>query len=66
VSQENVEAFQRAADAVCRGDAAAVAEMSHPDGVFEPLRAATEGAFVDPAGMRTFSIGTVVDLIEGT
>jgi ketosteroid isomerase-like protein len=59
VSQENVEAFQRAADAVCRGDAAAVAEMSHPDGVFEPLRAATEGAFVGPAGMRRFLADTM-------
>src|SRR5712692_798151 len=59
MSQENVDAFHRGADAVCRGDVETIPDMSHPDVVFEPLRAATEGAFVGHAGMRRFLADTM-------
>jgi ketosteroid isomerase-like protein len=54
MSQENVEAFRRGADAISRGDALDIPETVHPEAVFEPLRAGTEGPFVGHEGMRRF------------
>jgi ketosteroid isomerase-like protein len=59
MSQENVDTFLRGADAVCRGEVDTIPELSHPEVVFEPLRAATEGAFVGHAGMRRFLADTM-------
>jgi ketosteroid isomerase-like protein len=63
-----VEAFQRGADAISRLDAEELAELIHEDGVFEPLRAATEGAYIGPDGMRRFVADTVetFDVFEPT
>jgi ketosteroid isomerase-like protein len=52
------EAFLRGVDAVNRGDDAAVFQFVDDDTVFEPLRSATEGAFVGVAGMRRFLADT--------
>jgi hypothetical protein len=52
MSQENVDAFVRGAEALCRGG-------RHPDLVFEPLRSPTEGAFVGYEGMRRFIADTM-------
>jgi ketosteroid isomerase-like protein len=54
----DVEAFHRGVDAINRGDAAAASEAVHEDAVFEPLRAATEGAYVGREGMRRFLADT--------
>ena len=58
MSQENVETFRRGADAIERGDVEAALRLCHPDGVMQPLRAATEGAFVGLEGMRQFFADT--------
>ena len=49
MSSAEVEAFLRGADAINRLDADALAAAVHEDAVFEPLRAATEGAYIGPA-----------------
>jgi ketosteroid isomerase-like protein len=68
MSSAEVEAFERGADAINRLDAAELAELIHEDGVFEPLRAATEGAYIGPDGMRRFVADTVeaFDVFEAT
>ena len=53
MSQEIVDAFQRGTDAINRGELD-IAELVHPEVVFEPLRSRTEGAFVGHEGMRRF------------
>jgi ketosteroid isomerase-like protein len=58
MSQENVEAFRRGADAISRGDVVDIPQLVHPDAVFEPLRSATEGAYVGHEGMRRFIADT--------
>jgi ketosteroid isomerase-like protein len=55
---EHVELFLRGMDAMNRFDAAALLEMIDEQSVFEPLRSATEGAFVGPEGMRRFLADT--------
>lgn len=59
MSTADIEAFERGADAINRLDADALAELVHEDAVFEPLRAATEGAYIGPEGMRRFVRDTV-------
>ena len=58
MSQENVEAFRRGADAISRGDVVDIPQLVHPEAVFEPLRSATEGAYVGHEGMRSFIADT--------
>jgi ketosteroid isomerase-like protein len=58
MASEDIEAFLRGVDAINRGDAAVTLDLVHEDTVFEPLRAATEGAFVGPEGMRRFLADT--------
>ena len=58
MSPEHIDAFLRGVDAINRGDVTAVLDAVHPDVVFEPARAATEGAFVGPEGMRRFLADT--------
>jgi ketosteroid isomerase-like protein len=58
MAPEHVEVFLRGVDAINRLDATAVLEVVHEDSVFEPLRSATEGAFVGPEGMRRFLADT--------
>jgi ketosteroid isomerase-like protein len=58
MSEEIVDAFLRGADAISRGDLLDIPETVHPEAVFEPLRAATEGAFIGHEGMRRFIIDT--------
>jgi len=58
MSQENVEAFRRGADAISRGDVVDIPQLVHPDAVFEPLRSATEGPYVGHEGMRRFIADT--------
>ena len=53
MSQEIVAVFRRGTDAINRGELD-IAEMVHPEVVFEPLRSRTEGAFVGHEGMRRF------------
>ena len=53
MSQEIVDAFRRGTDAINRGELD-IAELVHPEVVFEPLRSLTEGAFVGHEGMRRF------------
>ncbi len=57
MSQEIVDAFRRGTDAINRGELD-IAELIHPDVVFEPLRSRTEGAFVGHEGMRRFIADT--------
>ena len=59
MSSAAVEAFERGTDAINRLDADALADMIHDDGIFEPLRAATEGAYIGPEGMRRFVADTI-------
>jgi ketosteroid isomerase-like protein len=68
MAAEHVEAFLRGVDAINRVDAAAVLEVVHEETVFEPLRSATEGAFVGPEGMRRFLADTAetFDLFKAT
>ena len=58
MAPEHVEVFLRGVDAINRLDATAVLEVVQEDSVFEPLRSATEGAFVGPEGMRRFLADT--------
>lgn len=58
MSQENLEAFRRVADAIERQDVEATLSLCHPAGMMEPLRAGTEGAFVGLDGMRQFLADT--------
>ena len=55
---DHVEAFLRGTDAINRLDATALLAMVNEETVFEPLRSATEGAFVGPEGMRRFLADT--------
>jgi ketosteroid isomerase-like protein len=59
MSSAEVEAFERGADAINRLDADELADLVHENGVFEPLRAATEGAYIGPEGMRRFVADTI-------
>ena len=52
MSQENVDTFRRAADAINRGDSEAALELVDPDLIFEPLRAGVQGAYRGHSGMR--------------
>jgi ketosteroid isomerase-like protein len=54
----HIEAFLRGVDAINRLDVAAVLELVDEETVFEPLRSATEGAFIGPEGMRRFFADT--------
>lgn len=54
VSQEDVELFRRAIDAVNRGDEDAWLEAIHPDATFAPIRASVEGVYRGHAGIRRF------------
>jgi len=54
----NVETFLRAAEATNRGDVEALLEVTHPEAVAEPIRAATEGAYVGHDGCRRFIADT--------
>jgi ketosteroid isomerase-like protein len=65
---EHVELFLRGMDAMNRFDAAALLEMIDERSVFEPLRSATEGAFIGPEGMRRFLADTAdtFDLFKAT
>ena len=58
MSQENVDAFRRIGDAINRGDFEAAAAEIHPEMVFEPQRAATEGAYVGHEGLRRWLADT--------
>jgi ketosteroid isomerase-like protein len=53
-----IEAFLRGTDAINRGDLTAVLEVIDENSVFEPLRSATEGAFIGPEGMKRFLADT--------
>ena len=53
MSQENIDAFLRGTDAINRGEVD-IPQFVHPEVVFEPLRSATEGAYVGYDGMRRF------------
>jgi ketosteroid isomerase-like protein len=55
---DHIEAFLRGVDAINRLDVGAVLTLVHEETVFEPLRSATEGAFVGPDGMRRFLADT--------
>jgi ketosteroid isomerase-like protein len=57
MSQEIVAVFRRGTDAINRGELD-IAELVHPEVVFEPLRSRTEGAFVGHEGMRRFIADT--------
>ena len=67
-TSEHVELFLRGTDAINRLDAAALMEMVDERSVFEPLRSATEGAFVGPDGMGRFLADTAetFDLFKAT
>lgn len=54
MSDENVATFQRIIEAFARGDLDQALRDVDPEVVFEPQRAATEGAFVGHAGVRRF------------
>lgn len=54
MSQGDVDAGLEFVDAVNRGDIDAAVRLVHPDVVFEPLRAATEGAFAGRDGLKRF------------
>jgi ketosteroid isomerase-like protein len=54
----HIEAFLRGVDAINRLDVEGALDLTHPDGVFEPLRAQTEGAFLGEEGMRRFLADT--------
>jgi ketosteroid isomerase-like protein len=68
MSLEDVEAFERGAEAINRLDADALVEAVHEDAVFEPLRSATEGAYIGRAGMRRFIEDTIeaFDIFQAT
>lgn len=52
MSQENVDALRRIGDAINRGDLEAAMAETRADVVFEPQRAATEGAYLGREGLR--------------
>ena len=54
----NVDVLHRAVEAINTGDADAAVSVTHPEAVLEPLRAATEGAFVGHEGARKFIADT--------
>ena len=54
MSEENVDVFRRGAEAANRADTEEFSRMVDPDLVFEPLRAATEGAYVGHNGILRF------------
>jgi hypothetical protein len=58
MATRNVDTFLRAADATNRGDADALVAVTHPEAVAEPIRAATEGAYVGHDGVRRFIADT--------
>ncbi len=58
MSEKNVEVGQRFTDAVNRGDVEAALSHVHPEVVFEPRRAETEGAFVGRDGLTEFLVDT--------
>jgi hypothetical protein len=57
MSQANVEAFLRGTEAINAGTLD-VPGFVHPEAVFEPLRAETEGPFLGHEGMRRFVADT--------
>jgi hypothetical protein len=57
MSQEIVEAFRRGTEAINSGTLN-IPQFVHPEVVFEPLRAETEGAFIGHEGMRRFVADT--------
>jgi ketosteroid isomerase-like protein len=59
MSQENVEAARQFMEAVNAGDIETAVRLVHPEVVFIPLRAATEGAFVGRDGLRRFLADTM-------
>ena len=59
MSEENLDAFWRGADAFKREDLEEILGLVDPEVVWEPLRAATEGAFVGHEGIRRFWADTV-------
>jgi ketosteroid isomerase-like protein len=63
-----VETFLRGMDAMNRFDVAVLLEIVDEQSVFEPLRSATEGAFIGPEGMRRFLADTAetFDLFKAT
>jgi ketosteroid isomerase-like protein len=65
---EDIELFLRGMDAMNRFDDATLLEMVDERSVFEPLRSATEGAFIGLEGMRRFLADTVdaFDLFKAT
>jgi len=58
MSEENVDAFRRGAEAANRGDVDAAVDECHSEVVLEPRRAATEGAYVGHSGIRRFFADT--------
>jgi ketosteroid isomerase-like protein len=62
------EIFLRGMDAMNRFDAAVLLDMVDDESVFEPLRSATEGAFIGRDGMRRFLADTAetFDLFKAT
>ena len=60
MSQENVEVFRRATDALERGgfDDALIEELIDPDVIFEPLRAPVSGIHRGHEGIRQFIADT--------
>lgn len=58
MSQQNVDAFRRVTAAVNRGDVEAALVEIHQELVFEPQRAATEGAYRGHEGLRRFFADT--------
>jgi hypothetical protein len=52
VAEINVEAFVAGVGALVSGDVEAALVYMDPDVVFEPLRSATEGNYVDHDGIR--------------
>jgi len=59
MSQENVETAHQFVEAVNGGDVEAALRLCHPELVFEPLRTATEGAFVGHDGIKRFLADTL-------
>jgi ketosteroid isomerase-like protein len=58
MSQENVEVVRMSVDAANRGDVEGVLEFYDPDVVFEPQRAAVQGAYRGHAGVREWMADT--------
>ena len=58
MSQQHVDAFRRVGDAINHGDVDAVLAETHAEFVFEPQRAATEGAYVGHDGVRRWLADT--------